>query len=333
MNSQKNFKTIERKFFITIISLSVLSVVTLGSLLYQANTVRFGGEVSSNELQDLVQDSSAVAEYLEDQKDYEAHFITIANLTKEDQQRALGQALIITTAIVLLFVGFMSFIIARYLLKPVEEAYASQERFMQDAAHELRNPLAAIDIALSTRTEDKDPELIDIIKRQNNRLVGIVEDLLFLERRRTGEEIPITNISTLMEDVLEDLRPSMNNKKLKLNREIQPEIMMRIDPTDFVQLAKNVLDNALKYSRHGKSIKVSLSTNGKTVLTVKDQGIGIPQDELKRIGDRFFRASNAADKPGTGLGVAIVNKILNSYGGTLEIDSQIDKGTTVKVII
>jgi signal transduction histidine kinase len=164
-------------------------------------------------------------------------------------------------------------------------------------------------------------------------LVNIVEDMLFLERRKSGDSVTSTNLSNLLQDVLEDLQPSINSKKLKLKTKINEDITMTIDPQDFIKLSRNLIENAIKYSKNNQTVNVGLVRNGRISLTVKDRGIGIPAEELSNIGERFYRAKNVSKTPGTGLGIAIVMKVLNAYGGKLKIESTFNKGTEVTVTL
>jgi two-component system sensor histidine kinase VicK len=101
---------------------------------------------------------------------------------------------------------------------------------------------------------------------------------------------------------------------------------------DYVRLMKNLLSNAIKYSNEDSSVIIKQYTEKNNIIvTVKDNGIGIPKKDLDKIGQRFFRASNTGEISGTGLGLAIVVKILNTYGGSINIDSKSNKGTEVTV--
>lgn len=332
MGITKQFQKVSRRFVLIIISLSVLSVAMLAFALYETNSLRFGNDVSSEELQNVIKDDEAVVEYLQQEKNYEAHFVTIANLVKQDQQQAIGKALIMITIPVIIIVAALSYFVAKYLLRPVRESYESQERFIQDAAHELRNPLAAMSLAIENAKKTKnDKELVKTMSRQTKRLIRINEDLLYLERRTPGTKIDEVDITELLEDVLEDLQASITNKKLKLEAKVDKGIKLKIDPKDFIKLSRNLIENAIKYSDSGKKLNVKLQQGKEIVFVVKDQGIGIPEKDLKHIGQRFYRSKNATSIDGSGLGIAIVKKVLNVYGGKLEITSKLSKGTTVKV--
>jgi two-component system sensor histidine kinase CiaH len=333
MNITKQLKSVSRKFVIIIVSLSVISVAILSFVLYETNAIRFGGDVSNEQLYSVVDGNQELVKYLEDEKKYEAHFLAIASLVKLDQQKAVGDALIAATIIVSIVVAVASYFVARYLLRPVRDAYESQERFIQDAAHEIRNPLAAMSLALeNVQKSNYDKSLITTMKRQTKRLIRINEDLLYLERRSTGQDLKNINISELFEDVLEDLQPSIVNKKIKIKRQIQKNISLKIDPKDFIKLVRNITENAVKYSNRGGTVEVVIGQQSKRVIvSVKDYGIGIPQEDISHIGERFFRSKNATSIDGTGLGMAIVSKVLKIYGGSISIDSKLGQGTTVSI--
>lgn len=334
MTSSKQFRNVKNKFVVSIVALAVLSVLSLGVVLYEASTISFGDNVSSSDLHSLVEESPDVATYLTQQKDYEAHFITIANMVQQEKQDDITRALVMVLIPIIVIVGVAGYLIANYLLRPVKESYESQERFMQDASHELRNPLAAISVALENAPKDQaDTNLVKTLRRQTKRLVSIVEDMLFLERRNAGDPVAEINISNLLLDVVEDMTPLMKSKSLIISSKIQPDISFKIDPQDFIKLSRNLLENAIKYSNAGKKISIILEKKSKIELTIKDRGIGIPAAELDKIGNRFYRAKNVGKVSGTGLGVAIVNKVLNAYGGNLDITSKINNGTTVKVTL
>jgi signal transduction histidine kinase len=202
---------------------------------------------------------------------------------------------------------------------------------VQDAAHELRNPLAALTAALQ-QTKQTGP-LITIFKRQTKRLIHINEDLLFLERRTKQEPIKV-NVSELLQDVIEELQPLAHKKSIQIEQKIQENVHKTIAPNDYVRLVKNIIDNALKYSPKNSNIHISQEKIKNTVtIIVEDHGIGIPATDKNSIGDRFFRASNTGEIDGTGLGLAIVKKILNSYGGSIQIESKQNSGTIVTITL
>lgn len=271
--------------------------------------------------------------YIEDQQAYEAHFVNFASAIKQQDARELSRSLFISALVVLVIGLVVAYLIAKVLMKPVREAYESQERFLQDAAHELRNPLAVMAVALQQhKNKTPNSELVTIFRRQTRRLVAINEDLLFLERKRTdiAEQL---NVSELLQDVIEQLSPIAASKDITISSKIQDNIFAKMSAEDYIRITKNIVDNAIKYSPHKTTVTVEQVYEKSSIhLVVRDQGIGIPPSDLKNIGERFFRASNVGERDGTGLGIAIIKKILHRYAGTFSISS--DKhGTKVHIRI
>jgi signal transduction histidine kinase len=317
------------QFVATILIVVVIIVGLSWAILQTFNVQTIGTPAEISDIHNTATNNQEFSEYYEQQKEYEAHFVTLASSIKQQEQDRLTAALAITSIIALLIGVIVAMIAAKKLTKPVIEAYESQERFVQDAAHELRNPLAALTVALQ-QTKQTGP-LITIFRRQTKRLIHINEDLLFLERRAKQEPRP-TNISELLEDVMEELRPLANKKTIVINQEIEENIIKTISPNDYVRLVKNILDNAIKYSPVKSRVSISQKRHKHSiVIVVTDKGIGIPLKDQSTIGDRFFRASNTGNIDGTGLGLAIVHKILNNYGGSIDFVSAENKGTTVTI--
>jgi signal transduction histidine kinase len=318
------------RLFIATIVLVVVSVVALSwAILQTYNVQTIGSEAHLSEVHAPSANNPEFAQYLEQEKEFQAHFITLANSIKQQEQDRLTRALAVTSIVAVLAGILIAIIAAKKLTKPVIEAYESQERFVQDAAHELRNPLAALTAALQ-QTKQKSP-LITIFRRQTRRLISINEDLLFLERRAKQDPQNV-NISELLYDVIEEVQPIANKKNIKINASIEEGLYKFISPNDYVRLVRNIIDNAIKYTPNDKKVNISQQKHKNSILIeVVDQGIGIPKKDIGNIGNRFFRASNTGEYNGTGLGLAIVQKILNTYGGNIDIKSTQNKGTKITI--
>lgn len=323
-------KSVRNRFITTIILVTSFVVVLSWGILqwYSSNELSTPAHIS--EVNKSSENNEAFASYLADQKNYEAHFLTLASDIKQQEADRVTKALAITSIIVVIMGVVVAIVVARKLVRPVEEAYLSQERFIQDAAHELRNPLAAMTAALQQAdSSTKNTQLVKTFRRQTKRLIHINEDLLFLERR-SNEKIKNVSLNELLQDVVEELQPLAVKRRIKLVVDNQNNLSKTMNTGDYVRLVKNIIDNAIKYSPDGKNIYVSQKKVKNTIkIIVIDEGIGIPKNDLSAIGGRFFRASNTGNIDGTGLGLAIVQKILNSYGGSKEITSTLGKGTKV----
>lgn len=334
---QQRLRTIQKKFVTSIVLLATLSVVGLSIVLYTTNAIRLHRNVNANQLHTLTQDYPELSTYIESQKAAEPHFITIANLVKSDQQRLIGRALLYAGFPVLALSGFIGFILARRLLRPVEETYASQERFLQDASHEMRNPLAAASAVIQEAKSNPDPKAqskaLTILDSQIAHLVKLNEDLLLLERtKHSADSSTGCNASELLLDVIESVTAQANKHKIKIKSKVEPQLYIPLTDRDYVCVVRNILENAIKYSPDRSTVRIQLKADRNHILLeVRDTGIGIPKEQLAHIGERFYRASNVGRKPGTGLGLAIVYQIVSSIKGTVDIKSDSTKGTAVSI--
>jgi len=323
-------RSARKKFILLILASSIGLIVFVLGTLQIVNITSLNSAIDTTELRAHISEDEAVSSYVDSQKPYEAHFVSLANTVRNQDSKRLTATIIIVAITASVIGALVSVLGVRAFMKPVEEAYQSQERFMQDAAHELRNPLAALTASVQEYHRGDDPErVIATVRRQTRRLVSITEDLLYLERSRDVELVD-TDLSILLQDVIEELQPLAGTKRVRFETHIAVGIKKSIVSSDYVRMAKNVIDNAVKYSLPQSSVHVTqVLEKSQIVIEVKDSGIGIPADQLNLIGERFFRASNVGTVDGTGLGIAIVRKIARTYGGSVEIKSTPKKGTAV----
>ena len=213
-----------------------------------------------------------------------------------------------------------------------------KSEFLSHAAHELRTPMASIygfselllemDLDEATRRD-----LLETIHRQTRWLVDIINELLDLARieARQGRDFNIESVELrpLVEKTLQDL--SFDPERWPVNFRIGSAVAaVRADRAKLRQALVNVLNNAQKYSPDGGEIEVEvLSANGMTGIAVRDHGIGMTPDQVKRIGERFWRADTSGKIPGTGLGIPIVMEIFQILGGKVDVVSSPNVGTTV----
>ena len=226
------------------------------------------------------------------------------------------------------------------MLDSLEEAYRLQQRFVADAAHELRAPLTAIlgNLDILSRTPNMPPqeraEAVAYADAEARRLSRIVGELLTLARADAGQTLERRSVEfdRVLLDALSEVRPLSVGQRLELGQ-FEPA-MVQGDPDRLKQLAVNLLDNALKYTPADASISVDLQCSGdEAVMTVRDAGIGISAEDLPHVFERFYRADPARsrDPGGTGLGLAIVKWIVDQHEGDISIDSVARRGTTVTV--
>ncbi|MEK7247241.1 MAG: HAMP domain-containing sensor histidine kinase [Chloroflexota bacterium] len=226
------------------------------------------------------------------------------------------------------------------MLASLEESYRLQQRFVADAAHELRAPLTAIlgNLDLLSRTPEmtaeERAEALEYADSEARRLSRIVSELLTLARADAGQTLergPV-ELDRILLDALTDVRSSAQGRVIEL-RNFAPAVV-RGDADRLKQLLVNLLDNAVKYSPPVSPITVDLTTsNGEAALIVSDGGPGIEPEDLPHVFERFYRADlgRSRDPGGSGLGLAIARWIVEQHEGTITIDSTAGLGTTVAV--
>lgn len=222
---------------------------------------------------------------------------------------------------------------ARRSLQPAAQMVERLEQFTQDASHELRTPLAAmlssLDLALKTK---KYEEGIVSAKEDLREISVLTEKLLALARldtfTLTREEVDLT---TLIEQSVERFRPMAAEKKVKIEAEIAKAKTVVGDPALLRQVLSNLLANAIKFSKAtGGSIHVTLTDH---TLIVRDEGIGIAEDALPHIFDRFYQAETSRSNDGYGLGLSMVKRIVELHGWLIKVKSKEAGGTIFTITI
>jgi len=250
-------------------------------------------------------------------------------------------------AVVLVVIG--GWVVARQSTAPVERAIDHMRRFMADAAHELRTPLTVVrsraEVALQrSRTPEDYVLALHGIERETERLGRIVEDLLMLARADVGER-PLQRERVFLDDVTLDAaeaaRAMAERKSIRVEVKSFDEAAVIGDASLLRQLALILLDNAIKYTEPNGLVHVDVTVaDGSAVLRVGDTGLGIPDDQLSHVFERFYRADAARTRragsaevssEGAGLGLSIAQWIVEEHGGTIRIESTVGKGTTVIV--
>lgn len=222
-----------------------------------------------------------------------------------------------------------------------------KSEFVSLATHQLRTPLSGVRWSLSMLLNGEMGELtpeqkLYVMKtyESNNRMITLINDMLQADRVEGGTlkfKFTPTNLSYLFDNVLTELRPIAEKRKIKLNFSIVSDIPpLMIDSENMRIVLQNLIDNAIKYSREGGEVKIDVTKTDTTVLmSVSDQGIGIPQENQANIFKRFFRAPNAVhtETDGSGLGLYIVESIIQRHRGTIRFESTENVGTTFYITL
>jgi signal transduction histidine kinase len=258
-------------------------------------------------------------------------------------QDDLLNILLISDAIIIIFALMIAYTSSKKTLAPLETAYKKQTRFVADAAHELRTPLAVIKagsevILRKTRTENEYIKFIEESKEEINRLTNLSNDLLFLAQNNKKKEVLFSefSFSEICKKQINIMRVYADSKKIKINKSIDDNLMIKGNKDDLIRLIINLTKNAIDYNKEKGEITISLKKiNNKIILSVIDTGIGIKKEDLTLIFNRFYKAdySRTQNSSGTGLGLAIIKEIIEEHDGTIKVDSIYNKGTTFTVIL
>ena len=228
-------------------------------------------------------------------------------------------------------------------LRQVEEI---RRDFVANVSHELRTPLSIFRGYLETLLDDPHQppgellRILEVMERHSDRLHALVEDVLSLAQLESPTaELDLSEISLpeFLQEILRDWEKRLEAKQLKSQLDVPPDLpKLEADESRLQEVIYNLLDNAVKYSPSGSQISLQAAVSGDRVrVSVADQGIGIREDDLPRIFERFYRADKARSRElgGTGLGLSIVKHIAQLHGGTAEAQSEPGKGTTISVLL
>ncbi|MCI0394492.1 MAG: ATP-binding protein [Chloroflexi bacterium] len=224
-------------------------------------------------------------------------------------------------------------------LERLERLFHARQRFLADVSHELRTPLTTIrgNLDLMRRMGEADPEILDVIQEEVERMARLVGDLMLLARADSGG-LPIQRQPVELDNLFLDVYRQV--------RSIEPPVELVLQEVDQVcvlgdadrlkQLILNLVDNAVKYTPAGGTVTLSLSQeNGTARVVVADTGIGIPPEDLPRIFDRFYRVDKARSRAhgGSGLGLSIAKWIAQAHGGDIDVTSAIGRGSTFTITL
>jgi len=224
------------------------------------------------------------------------------------------------------------------MLGRLDKSFQRERRFVADASHELRTPLAAMQTILSVirqrhRSLDEYQQALADLNEEAERLRALTEDLLRLARGGTHPAAyEPTDLSTLLRDVTDSLRPLAVTRGLQLNCAVPDGLTLNGDSDSLARLFVNLVDNAIKYTeRGGVTLSAEGGADGTVRVSVADSGAGISADHLPHIFERFYRADPARAEHGAGLGLSIALDIAHAHRGTIDVSSEVGRGTTFVV--
>lgn len=245
--------------------------------------------------------------------------------------------------------GFISGLVA-VLHDTTEQEKEERERrlFVSNVSHELRTPLTSVKSYLEALdegalSEPVAPDFIKVSLDETNRMMRMVTDLLHLSRIDNAtshldvELINFTAFITFILNRFDKIRDQDEEKKYEIVRDYPiNSVWVEIDTDKMTQVIDNILNNAIKYSPDGGKITVSMkTTDDQMILSISDQGLGIPKEDLPKIFDRFYRVDKARSRAqgGTGLGLAIAKEIVKQHNGFIWAKSEYGKGSTFTIVL
>lgn len=243
-------------------------------------------------------------------------------------------SLIVLNGVMLLVGYWLSLLLARRTLEPIERAMRAQVQFVSDASHELRTPLAALmttnEVALRKKTLDE--KKVRVVFQRNidevEKLRELTDNLLQLTQVDNQQiEKQAVDMAELIRDTVDRYQPVADKKQVVLDMQV-PSVTHMVAVTAVTQILGTLIDNAIKYSPPGSTIVIRL--DGQT-LSVVDQGIGIAKQDQAKIFDRFYRSDEARTRghgSGYGLGLAIAKAVADKNGYQLSVKSEPDQGST-----
>ncbi|MCL4391760.1 HAMP domain-containing histidine kinase [Patescibacteria group bacterium] len=257
---------------------------------------------------------------------------------------ALEARIIFADIVVLALVLIFGFFVTSITLRPIKKATNRERRFIADAAHELRTPLAVMKTEMEVTLRGQ-PEISSPVKKtvqsaieEINGLTALANNLLEMIKGG-GAKVNAARFSVTESSlgVVKKLLPLARAKHIALavNENADNEIFVMGDAISFERALSNIIHNAIQYTPNGGSVAVTLLKEhavGKVI--VKDSGIGIPPEQLSRVFDPFFRVDEShSEREGAGLGLSITREIIEKCGGAIALESEVGKGTIVTITL
>ena len=266
-------------------------------------------------------------------------FALIDNILLDAEDTFSTSSSVAAIALFLLFL--LSRKLANVVIKPAENAWNDQKRFVADASHDLKTPLTVImannDILLShpEKTVGEQEKWLESTQQEAEYMSSLINKMLELARTDSlldKIQLEDVNISEVVEKAVLQLEPVAFESGVIIQGDITRDVVLESNSTEFYKLTQILIDNAVKYAPKNSIVMVSLTKAKKDVtLSVNNKGDAIPAEQLEHIFDRFYRTDDARTKGGFGLGLSIAKNVANALGGEIFATSDNENGTTFTV--
>ena len=225
------------------------------------------------------------------------------------------------------------------MLERLSASFKNQREFTANAAHELKTPLAIIQSQIDLYEEDNNSlnpeskEFLSMLKSQISKLNTIITSLLDLSELESIKRQNKIELSSLIDEIIDDLYPLLDKNKIKISNKIDKDLYILGSDTLIYRLFYNLIENAIKYNKENGKIEIwSESENSFIDILVKDDGIGMDQEDLKNIFNPFYRSNNKKSLvDGSGLGLALVDGIAKVHKAEISVSSEINCGSVFKI--
>lgn len=276
----------------------------------------------------------------------EKEFLVLYNIDSDIRVLTNLKRILVNGSFLILVACFLiSYVLADASIKPMRESIEKERAFLQDASHELRTPIAVIQSRLEGLLRNPEEKIIDKYEyiepalRESRRISRMVSNLMILTRADAGgttEKVEKFDLRKLGDDIaiIYSEFASIQNKKFLYTQ--GEEVILEGNYENLHQLLIILMDNALKYTKDGGVIELSISSlKDKGRIQVKDNGVGIKEENLEKVFTRFFREDKARNRNngGTGLGLSIAKWIVDCHGGTITAERRKEGGTIIEVIL
>ncbi len=257
-----------------------------------------------------------------------------------------GIVMSIVTLLLFILLLYAGYVFSKQVSYPLLQSYEMLRQFSNDIAHELNTPISTLRATAENMSEElSEPDSLkarlEVMNRAIDRMGLIVKDLMLLtrlgiesaERSKQPEDVALAD---LVENVAKEFADRFKQKKIELSTNINAHPVIKGFPDPLHRMLANLLENAFRYTDSGGKVQISLaSEHSHPIITVSDTGIGIPQESLPKIFDRFYRVDKARSREqgGTGLGLSIVKAIVAMHKATVRVESEVGKGTSFVITL